>query len=578
MSSQRRIHPEAQAEPDVYFLPLVPRKATQLPGVDVELACRRIPDLLHHLINGGEPGPTRMVERQTPPAEEVRAVVGGTLRTSHEGFELVVWIHFRPDRSSRTVRVTVDTRNPLPPLARLARRLAAILELPYRQPLGCGRSAPAFYRLLEGLDGPPDKLLAACVKVLFLDRAFPLALRIVRETLVRALEDGQLDRSTCRSVLDDCLRARPEDGEAAVAVAGLLHRLGEDERAIAWLEHAAGLPVPQGRALQALGFLLLERKPPDRERTRALWQKGAEVDGDPDFCAHLARLAFGEGDLVEGWLQVERGLLRFRERGARPQEWLEANLVTRGAATLLLRCVAEQLVHGPPPRPVAELLDALREGGVLGPEERVELGICLVGMGLSSEGRAELQAGLGMDPDVDARDRGVRAMLALDVPAFERRFQVATETIRKSRQPGRGMRTMREFLIREPEFWPALFHLAVGLRRQDRTDEALDALAEVLQLHPAQPEALVEMAELFAARGNPKRALECVDEALRTHEREAQLHLRRAAYLERLDRPVAAAAATRRALELEDSGEWREATGAWAQGLVLEWGQARPQA
>jgi predicted RNA polymerase sigma factor len=63
------------------------------------------------------------------------------------------------------------------------------------------------------------------------------------------------------------------------------------------------------------------------------------------------------------------------------------------------------------------------------------------------------------------------------------------------------------------------------------------------------------MAKLFAARGNPKRALECVDEALLSRGREAHLHLRRAEYLEQLDRPAAAASAMERAVELEKSSE-----------------------
>ena len=59
------------------------------------------------------------------------------------------------------------------------------------------------------------------------------------------------------------------------------------------------------------------------------------------------------------------------------------------------------------------------------------------------------------------------------------------------------------------------------------------------------------MAELFAVRGNPKRALECIDEALLTGRDEALLHLRRAEYLEQLDRPAAARDAVKKALARE---------------------------
>ncbi len=217
---------------------------------------------------------------------------------------------------------------------------------------------------------------------------------------------------------------------------------------------------------------------------------------------------------------------------------------------MLLRNLAVQLANCSPPEGVVEALHDLR-GLLSKPEERVELGDCLAKIGLLSDARSEIQAALSLDLDLDARDKAVRALLALDVPDFEQRLANATVDIKKSQDPGRGMRVMQEFLIRQPEFWLALFYLAIGLRREGHQDEALDTLAEVLQMRPDQPETLVEMAESFAVRGNPKRALECVDQALLTRKNEALLHLHRAEYLEQLDRPAAAGHAVKKALELE---------------------------
>ena len=69
------------------------------------------------------------------------------------------------------------------------------------------------------------------------------------------------------------------------------------------------------------------------------------------------------------------------------------------------------------------------------------------------------------------------------------------------------------------------------------------------------------MAEMFADRGNAKRALECVDEALALHPRVADLHLRRARFLEQLGRRREADEALDVAIELEP-----EAAGAGVRG------------
>lgn len=554
VASQRRIHPRQILQPEVYFLPLELEGGKQVAGLDVEMISRRIPDCLQQLINNGEAGPVGIVGPRTPQLEEVRAVVTGSLDIGHEGFELKLHVHFRPDPEpirSMLLSVPVSLRQPMPALTRLASRLAGILEIPDQPRAPFTQDTRAFYRFLAALDGS-----APFSEPLRLDPGFGLALRAARVRLAAALEAGQLDRQAICRVLDDCLEAGPTDGEACVQVAELLQRLGDDKRALAWLEHAASLPGSEPRALEALGARLVALG--DRERARVVWQAGAELDGHPDFCAHLARLAFEEGNVEEAWTQVQRGLRRILESLHRRQEWP----VDRRQAARLLRCAASQIRGCPPPAGVSALLGELRDQ-LLRAEERVELARCFLELGLIVDARAEIQAALGMDLALSTRDRAVRMMLAVDVPGFEGRFRAAVRVIRHGPKPGPGMGAMREFLIRQPEFWPSLFYLALGLERQGHEDEALDTLAEVLHMRPGQVEALVEMAELFAARGNPKRALECVDQAIESRGYEARLHLRRAEYLEQLDRRAEAAAAVDRALELEKSGESRKATEVW---------------
>ncbi len=589
MSSQRRIHPVEHVEPEVYFLPLALPELRQSEWLDTGVICRRIPDFLHQMINHGQSGPTGMLEIQTPStpgkrvdwmlldetpdadeafsmvpqSDEIRAVVTGTLRTDHDGLEIELCVHFRQeldlDRST-TLRVAVDARDPVRMLDRLASKLASVLDVPYHRPSAdmLTNSSQAFYKFLEGLDGSallsgdlqvqatadPETLMRPYVEALSLDPHFGMALRVAHSSLVTAVENSQIDEATCLRIIDRCLGTNPADGDACVQVASHLQRLGDHERARAWLEHAAGLGSPPPRALEALGMLLFRSG--KCAEARNVWLRGAEVDGHPNFCAHLADLAFEGSEIDEAWGHVTRGLRRISERMARWEEWPEES---RGVG-FLLRNLAVQFANCSPPEGVVEALHDLR-GLLPKPEERVELGDCLAKIGLLSDARSEIQAALSLDLDLDARDKAVRALLALDVPDFEQRLARATVDIKKSQDPGRGMRVMQEFLIRQPEFWLALFYLAIGLRREGHQDEALDTLAEVLQMRPDQPETLVEMAESFAVRGNPKRALECVDQALLTRKNEALLHLHRAEYLEQLDRPAAAGHAVKKALELE---------------------------
>jgi tetratricopeptide (TPR) repeat protein len=589
VSSQRRIHPVERTEPEVYFLPLALSDLRQFGWLDAGVFCRRVPDFLHQMINHGESGPTGMLEMRTAPApgkrvdwmlldeppdadeafamvphnDDIRAVVTGTLRSGHDGLEVEVCVHFRQefesDRST-TLRVAVDAHEPVRMLDGLASQLAGVLEVPYQRPSAglLTNSNHAFYKFLEGLDGSallssdlqgqatadPETLMRPYVEALSLDPHFGMALRVAHASLVAGMENARIGEATCRRIIDSCLSTNPIDGEACVQVAAHLQRLGDGERAMAWLQHAAGLESPPPQALEALGGLLF--KSGKCAEAREVWLRGAEVDGHPDFCAHLGRLAFDDGEVDEGWSHIGRGLRRIFERMARWEEWPENS---RGVG-LLLRNLAEQVVTCSPPEGIVEAVHDLR--GVLPkPEERIELGNCLAKIGLLSDARAEIQAALSLDLSLDARDKAVRTMLALDVPDFEQRFASATADIKQSPDPRRGMRVMHEFLIRQPEFWLALFYLAIGLRRGGHQVEALDNLAEVLQMRPGHVDTLVEMAELFAVRGNPKRALECIDQALLTRKDDAHLHLRRAEYLEELDRPAAARDAVKKALALE---------------------------
>jgi tetratricopeptide (TPR) repeat protein len=344
-------------------------------------------------------------------------------------------------------------------------------------------------------------------------------------------------------LIDGFLTKLPVDGEACVLVADHLSGLGEDSRARAWLEHASHLSPPPPKSLENLGILCANNG--DVIGARNLWLNGLDLDGHPDFLAHLARLSFSEGKLDDAWDQVLRALRRIYERCVRAEEWLDDG----HELGLVLRYLVDHLQDHDAPEEVIEALLDLR--GLLSiPEDHVDLGKCLAQLGFLDEASEEIHGALGSDLDPSYRDDGIRLLLTLKIPDFDRRFAAASDEMAVAADPGPALQEMEQFLATQPEFWPALFLKAMGKKRLGEEELALDCLADLLRICPGQPDALYEMAELFDARGNPKRALECVEDAIDNRPDDAQLFAAMARYLSGLGRADEARAAILNALEL----------------------------
>ncbi len=553
------------------FLPLA-AAAGDWGDRDPALIARRVPDFVHQVLNRGQAGPTAMLELQTvtgdgpvtwvrldaapdrddafamlPPELDVRSVVTGEVAPADAGlrFEFVVH-HDDEDEEYVTAKVggVVPFDDPVPALLRLVRHLAHLLDVDYHEPPRglLTRNGAAFECFLRGLDSekllsgdldivvPDDReaLLRPFAEALALDPSFGLALRIANTTAALALEGARVDDELVRRFLDRCYATQPFDGDACVAIAEQLTDMGDDDRALAWLQHAALLDPPPPRGLENLGILMARRG--DRAKARGWWQRGIDVDGHPDFFSHLAQLSFAEGRDDDAWTFLLQGLRRLRERTVRAAEWDDGE---RGSG-VLLECLHVHLMKREAPRKIAPALAELRS--LLVGEERVVLGLCLLAAGERAAARTELIGGLRNVVDLDVRDLGVRAMLRLDVADFEGRFARATERALRARNPRAAIAEFQLWLHLQPEFWPALYFTAIAKGRMREHEEALDLLAAALEIAPGQPEVLFAMAEGFDRRRNPKRAIELVDEALRARPRETRLLGARIRYLRHLGR------------------------------------------
>jgi tetratricopeptide (TPR) repeat protein len=559
-------------DPEVMFLPLAAASTEAWRDLDAGVFARRIPDFVHQVLNQGQAGPTAMLELQTssdsgpvhwvelqetPDREEsfellpddldVSAVVTGEILPLEDSLRIEFHV-YRDEEGDEFVTEkvggVVQLADPVPGLLRLTRHLARQLGIPFHEPpVGLlTRNGIAFRHFLQGLDNamllsgdleiavPDDReaLIRPFADALDLDPTFGLALRVANATTAIALDGARLDQEAVRRFLDRCYSAQPFDGDACVAVAEQLSDMGDDQRAVAWLEHATHLDPPPARGLESLGILMARRG--DHGAARGLWQRGLDVDGHPDFFSHLAQLSFAEQREADAWELELRGLRRLHERTVRAGEWID---VDRGAG-VLLECLHIQLASRPAPPAVGDALDALR--GLMTGEARVHLGLCLAACNRRREARVELVAGLRVVVDLENRDRAVRALLQLDVADFEARFAKAVDRAQKARNPRLALAELQLWLHLQPEFWPALFFSAVAKRRIGDVDEALDLLAAALEISPDQPDVLQEMAELFDRRRNPKRALELVEQAIEERPREARFHAAMARYLRHLGR------------------------------------------
>ena len=571
MNDKRDIH-EQQKEPDVMFLPLAATPCPAWGEFDAGVVARRIPDFMHQMLNQGHPGPTAMLELQSaadsgpvtwvdldappereeafdlmPPQLTVRVVVTGEVEPVDGGLRLELHL-YRDEESddfvTETMGVLLSRRDPVAGLMKLTRRLARVLALPFHEPqtgLLTDKGA-AFMSFLRGLDNamllsgdleiavPEDRgaLIQPFADAIERDPAFGLALRIANATAALALNGARIERDEVRSFMDRCYSAHPVDGEACVAVAEQLSDMGDEDRALAWLEYATELDAPPSRGLESLGILKARRGDPDA--ARGLWQRGISLDGHPDFFSHLAQLSFVEGDAASAWDLVERGLRRLRERTLRAAEWTEGD---RGAG-VLLECLQMHLADREAPSSVAAALVDLR--GLLTTADRLPLGLCLLAIGATGAARVEVTAGMRAVRDPSTRDQAVRAMLRIDVVDFEARFAKATEKSLRGRNPRAALADFRLWLHLQPEFWPALYYSGIAKRRLGELDEALDLQAAALEVMPEQPDVLFEMSELFAHRQNSKRALELIEQALGQRYREPRLHEAKARYLQGLGR------------------------------------------
>ena len=558
-------------DPGLFFFPLADK--SQAGAIDLEgsILSRRIPDFLCLCLNeASDSDRIGMLEIRSAdeegyptgewaqfddvpeiedalhllPQEGLEAIVLGSLEDAKRGLLIKLQIVIEgATREVREIQQRLDPDKVVDSLLALCKKLARVLRLPFHEgswnKLG-SHNDKAMAHFLLGLEGAscldpqiiglrePRRLLEPFVRALELDPEFGWALRKLHWAIVEGIGEFTVTTDEALTLYDKALETWPADAALMGQIAEFLASIDEDEQAEEWLRQAVEQEHPPIRALEFLGILLANRG--ETLQARNLWLTGVKLDGHPDFFAHLARLAFTEGQWDEAWDKVIRGLRRLAERRLHPGEWDE----DEGSSGVLLRYLAEHLADLEAkvvaPKDIGEILLDLCEQS-WEPEDRMNLGICLALTGHEQQARHALHASLPHVEDLDRRDIGAEMLCELVFSDFDDDFAANVELLEVGEDLEEVRRYLHEVCEAVPQFWPAWFFMGKVHEIRQEWKESLDSYEYAAFLRRDQSEIYSRVALCSHQCGLSDKAIASLDKAIELQPMDAGLHADKALLL-----------------------------------------------
>lgn len=322
------------------------------------------------------------------------------------------------------------------------------------------------------------------------------------------------------------LEAGPELSAAAFAVARSLVEVGSREEALVVLERARELD-PESVDAQVLSALVLRelgRAEEARDLLLEAWQRGLR---SPVIAEQLAFLHLATGDPAAAEEVARAGLAAAPE-----QAGLKLALGFALAADPERRQEA--------PRWLGQALDAgVRDPGRV----RLELGGVLLDLGRASEALTHLEEAARLLPDnpaVHYRLSAARRALGDEAGALRARERFEALSAAEST----GSRTDKELGIALNEIQK--------LAADDRLDDALHRIDDVLSIHPDEARAHALRAKILYSLGRRLQAEAAIVRARELDPGRAEFHYLEGLFLMVAKRFQAAEAALRRALALDE--------------------------
>jgi protein O-GlcNAc transferase len=338
------------------------------------------------------------------------------------------------------------------------------------------------------------------------------------------------------------LNQDPSHGPAALNLAILYHRRGEDSRALLELGSAERLlpdavEVPllrgqiymgqgryaqaarayrraigqgHGRARSRLVLALVRAGKTDEARVELEVLRGSAA-GHPAFDALEGLVLAAEGDVVGarerlesaaavaveagppaalGWFLMQQGDARGAIRAFRQS-------VDRGGDITVVRQLAEALIDGGESVEAVALIEPYAQSRPADPLVHATLARAMVGLGRNEDALRSANEALRLDPRLAPAlvARGAALEAAGDVESAIRAYRAAVEEA--------------------PDHAEAYRHLAAAYRRQGRTTDAIGALERLLRLDPADRRGAMSLLELYAESAiHAQRGLRLVDHLL----------------------------------------------------------------
>ncbi|MDJ0849876.1 MAG: tetratricopeptide repeat protein [Myxococcota bacterium] len=355
---------------------------------------------------------------------------------------------------------------------------------------------------------------------------------------------AQLERrSEALEVLDDAMRARPDDAELRLAAALELARAGRGERArelleasrggvtrAAWLRAAAELAGQRGRSAEALSLWreLCEVSPPDEALVEEVARLIALTEGSEQVTAFL------NGAAERAPRNLEIGILRAHWLASRRDDAAlpAARELTRlhPASAPAHQALAEALLSH---RQLDEAEAAARraiERDPLSASAHALLGRVLMTGGDNEAAAACFETAVRRDVDsagaieslVACHDTDTARRRALAVVEEELRRQVVfgaglaafRAAARAVLEPDEVARLLRQALEARPDLWQGWAESVRQLCAMDRLDEALSLAETATERFPLVAEAWSDVATVHQLRSDRPRRREALEQAL----------------------------------------------------------------
>lgn len=366
------------------------------------------------------------------------------------------------------------------------------------------------------------------------------------------------DRELALAQVSTAVRLDPSLEPAHYIRAWLLHRLGRDEEALVDLHTAVGLNPRDAMAFDQMGLTYMDLdKPADAEK--ALHQALALAPNEPKILMHLARVLTDSGHPEDAQPFIERFRKLDPDGPRRPRE--EQSIITSSAV--------------PPAERSRRTLEQLQQSSQANPGDaslRLNLSSLLLLQGETAEAEASFRQLLAMDPGAAILYKAGVILLdneryalacdfleraASDVPAANIDLAMAVFFVQ-------GTQPALKVLERVPdnvESGDRLLMKAKVLDAGGQVSESDRAVDQALHLAISRPRLAEELVLLSVRHGNSGKALDLVDQALRSSPDEPRLLLARAVVSASLNRDSEAEKALR---EIEN--RWPE----WDQPYLVE--------